>query len=106
MQLLHSIQPQHCSTVTHRLCPLTSLRRDYTRLDAKLHFIDCGERFFTTDQKSIDAAIMPDALHPNAAGYQLLAECLDPLVTKLMQAQPVLEGEQLLSDSDGSTTVM
>ncbi|KAI3426404.1 hypothetical protein D9Q98_008774 [Chlorella vulgaris] len=80
--------------------------RDYTRLDAKLHFIDCGERFFTTDQKSIDAAIMPDALHPNAAGYQLLAECLDPLVTKLMQAQPVLEGEQLLSDSDGSTTVM
>ncbi len=27
---------------------------------------------------------MPDFLHPNAAGMALLAECLDPVVSKLM----------------------
>lgn len=59
--------------------------RDYTRLDGHLHFLDCGDRFLAPDGRSIRADFMPDALHPNAAGYELLAECLDPLVTKLMQ---------------------
>jgi len=28
---------------------------------------------------------MPDALHPNAAGMELLARCLSPLVDDLME---------------------
>jgi hypothetical protein len=59
--------------------------RDYTRLDPRLHFLDCGDRFLTQDQRAIDAGLMPDALHPSAPGYELLAQCLDPLVTKLVQ---------------------
>lgn len=64
--------------------------RDYTRLDGKLHFLDCGERFLTPDHRAIDARLMPDALHPSPAGYELLAECLDPLITQLMQ-RPALK---------------
>ena len=59
--------------------------RDYTRLDPRLHFLDCGDRFLTPDQRAIDAGLMPDALHPSVPGYELLAQCLDPLVTKLVQ---------------------
>lgn len=34
--------------------------------------------------------LMPDGLHPNAAGMERLAQCLDPLVAELM-AQPVVD---------------
>ena len=33
---------------------------------------------------------MPDGLHPNAAGMELMAECLDPLVARLV-AQPAAD---------------
>jgi lysophospholipase L1-like esterase len=32
----------------------------------------------------IDPELMPDALHPNAAGMELFAQCLSPLVDDLM----------------------
>ena len=35
---------------------------------------------------------MPDALHPSVPGYELLAQCLDPLVTKLVQRPLAAEG--------------
>lgn len=60
-------------------------RRDYAALDGHLHFLDCGERFLAPSRRGISAQLMPDGLHPNAAGHELLAQCLDPLVTKLMQ---------------------
>ena len=31
--------------------------------------------------------LMPDALHPNAAGMELFAQCLSPLVDELMTSQ-------------------
>ena len=34
--------------------------------------------------------LMPDGLHPNAAGMELMAECLDPLVACLV-AQPAAD---------------
>lgn len=59
--------------------------RSYAALDGRLHFVDCGDRFVTAGGGTVRADLMQDALHPNAAGMELLAECLDPLVTKLMQ---------------------
>ena len=59
--------------------------RDYTRLDGKLHFLDCGERFLTPDRRAIDARLMPDALHPGPAGHRVLAKCMRGLVSKLMR---------------------
>lgn len=65
--------------------------RSYTRLDGHLHFIDCNDRFIVPGGHAIDAALMPDALHPSAAGHELLAQCLDPLVHKLMQRPASLD---------------
>lgn len=33
----------------------------------------------------IQPEVMPDALHPNADGMELFAECLSPVVDKLME---------------------
>lgn len=57
-------------------------------MDGHIHYIDCGDRFLTPDGKSIDAGLLPDALHPNARGYELLAECLDPEIARLMHVRP------------------
>ncbi|KAL4448233.1 hypothetical protein ABPG75_005452 [Micractinium tetrahymenae] len=73
------------SVFTEALEVVNAHYRDYTRLDGYLHFIDCAERFLTPDRRAIRTDLMPDVLHPNPEGYELLAECLDPLVTKLMQ---------------------
>jgi lysophospholipase L1-like esterase len=61
------------------------LSRAFTDLDPRLHFLDCGDRFLAPGGRALDASLMPDALHPSAAGYELLAQCLDPLVARLMQ---------------------
>jgi hypothetical protein len=83
--------------------PIALNRSSYTKLDGKLHFLDCGERFLTEDGFAVDASLMPDALHPNAAGYELLAECLDPLVTQLMQrsAQGAQRAGRLVASVSG-----
>lgn len=72
------------SIYTNALQQVNARLRDYTRLDGKLHFLDCGERFLTPDRRAIDARLMPDALHPGPAGHRVLAKCMRGLVSKLM----------------------
>ena len=57
---------------------------------------------------------MPDGLHPNAAGMELMAKCLEPLIAQLM-AQPMpdfsaargmLDGQALQSTSIASNIAM
>ncbi|MES2697238.1 MAG: GDSL-type esterase/lipase family protein [Verrucomicrobiota bacterium] len=50
----------------------------------KVHFLDINAAFLGQDGK-IPFSIMPDQLHPNAAGYQLWADAMQPTLTKLMQ---------------------
>lgn len=38
----------------------------------------------------IHPELMPDALHPNAAGMELFAQCLSPLVDELMTSSMTL----------------
>lgn len=40
----------------------------------------------------IHPELMPDALHPNAAGMELFAQCLSPLVDQLMTSSMTLQG--------------
>ncbi|MBM4114597.1 MAG: hypothetical protein FJ252_01820 [Phycisphaerae bacterium] len=47
--------------------------------DPKVRWIDCGARFVKADG-SIDAALMPDALHLSPAGYAIWAEALAPVM--------------------------
>lgn len=61
--------------------------RVITWLPPSWHYLDCGARFIAANRTAIDAALMPDATHPSATGYELLADCLDPLVTQLMRVK-------------------
>lgn len=50
-------------------------------------YLDIGEKFLTPD-KILGKDIMPDALHPNAKGYQIWADAIGDTVKQLLQEDP------------------
>jgi lysophospholipase L1-like esterase len=48
-----------------------------------VYFLDIGPKFVDQDGK-LPREIMPDLLHPNAKGYGIWAEAIEPMVKKLM----------------------
>jgi lysophospholipase L1-like esterase len=57
----------------------------------KTRFLDIGDKFMQADG-TLPPQIMPDALHPNAAGYQIWADAMNELLGDMMAgrgAQPV-----------------
>lgn len=50
----------------------------------RVHYLDIGSRFL--DEKgNLPASLMPDHLHPNAAGYKIWAEAVVPEIKKLLE---------------------
>ena len=49
-------------------------------------YLDIGPKFFAAD-RTLSQQIMPDLLHPNAEGYEIWAEAIEPTVAKLMGEQ-------------------
>lgn len=49
-----------------------------------VRFLDINAKFLCDDGK-IPSIIMPDQLHPNAAGYQLWADAMQPLLTQMLK---------------------
>ncbi len=49
-----------------------------------VRFLDIGAKFLGADGKIPDA-IMPDQLHPTAAGYQIWADAMRPLLEEMMK---------------------
>jgi len=49
-----------------------------------VRFLDIGDKFLGRDGK-IPWTIMPDQLHPTAAGYQLWAEAMQPLLKQMLK---------------------
>jgi beta-glucosidase len=51
-------------------------------------YLDIGDKFLDSDRK-LPKEVMPDLLHPNAKGYTIWAEAMEPMVAKLMGDDPV-----------------
>ena len=52
--------------------------------DQHIFFMDIGGKFLQPDG-TLPKDIMPDALHPNEAGYQIWADAITPKLTELMK---------------------
>jgi len=50
--------------------------------DERVFYLDIGDSFLTEDG-ALPAALMPDFLHPNEAGYRVWAEAMEPTLIRL-----------------------
>lgn len=48
-----------------------------------IHYLDINQHFLTEDG-TLTRAIMPDFLHPNASGYEIWADAMEPKIAELM----------------------
>lgn len=69
-----------------RMAIIDAANAELAKLDdgKNVRFLDIGAVFLGQDGK-IPFSIMPDQLHPNAAGYQLWADAMKPLLTQMLK---------------------
>lgn len=69
-----------------RMAAIAAANTELAKLDDKVNvrFLDINARFMGNDG-TIPYTIMPDQLHPNAAGYQLWADAMQPLLDEMMK---------------------
>ena len=66
---------------------LRTLNEAISKLDdgRQVRYLDIGKKFLAEDG-TLPKDIMPDALHPNAKGYQIWADTIDGEIQKMMAA--------------------
>ncbi|MBI5688546.1 MAG: GDSL family lipase [Verrucomicrobia bacterium] len=81
-----SVKPDVAAEAAKRQAVIAALNPQLAKLDdgASVRFLDINAVFLGQDGK-IPFSIMPDQLHPNAAGYQLWAEAMLPTLTAMMK---------------------
>ena len=57
--------------------------KDFDKLYPSLSYLDIGKAFLNSDG-SVNKELMPDYLHPNAKGYKVWAEVMEPTIKKLL----------------------
>jgi hypothetical protein len=80
------ITPAVVADAEKRMAVITAANAALAKLDdgKNVRFLDIGAVFVGQDGK-IPFALMPDQLHPNAAGYQLWADAMKPLLTQMLK---------------------
>ena len=82
--LLLAIFPRNAEPGAQREKNAAASRLAARIADGKMiHYLDINEEFLT-DTGVLAKEIMPDYLHPNAAGYQIWAEAIEAKVAELM----------------------
>lgn len=69
-----------------RMDKIRAINADMTKLDNgnSIRFLDLGPKFTSADS-TIAQAFMPDQLHLSAAGYEIWAEGMAPLLEGMMK---------------------
>lgn len=69
-----------------KMAKINAVNADIAQLDDgdRVRFLDIGNQFLAPDG-AIPEEIMPDQLHPSAAGYRIWADAMEPLLTEMMQ---------------------
>ena len=62
---------------------INQLIREYADNES-VWYLDLGDKFLD-EQGQLPKSIMPDFLHPNRKGYEIWAEAMEPLISKLMK---------------------
>ncbi len=83
--LLLGVFPREGKNSRHRK-QIVEINKIISRLDdgKKTRFLDLTSKF-TDANGEIPKDIMPDGLHPNAAGYKIWAEAMQPLLGEMMK---------------------
>ena len=73
-------------TSEERMAIINAVNADLAQLDNgdRIRFLNLNQHFLEQDG-SIPSIIMPDQLHLNAAGYQVWAEAMQPLLTEILK---------------------
>ena len=81
-----SISPTVAAEAAKRQAVIQALNAELAQFDdgKNVRFLDINAVFLGQDGK-IPFSIMPDQLHPNAAGYQLWTEAMLPTLTAMMK---------------------
>lgn len=79
------ITPEAIADATKRMAVIEAVNAELAKLDdgTNVRFLDINAQFLGQDGK-IPFPIMPDQLHPTAAGYQLWAEAMQPLLEQML----------------------
>jgi lysophospholipase L1-like esterase len=80
------ITQAHIDEAARRMQTIDAVNRDLATLDdgKTIRFLNINEVFLGQDGR-IPRAIMPDQLHPGAAGYQLWADAMQPLLESMLK---------------------
>ncbi len=84
--LLLGIFPRGAEATNPARAKIKAVNAELAKLDDgnKTRYLDIGDKFLDTEG-NLPKDIMPDFLHPNAKGYQIWAEAIQPLLDEMMK---------------------